>query len=161
VGCLDWWIDLFDVTVTITLGYNSSHTQLLPDNNPSLRSSARWFAAESLRLLLPPSVIFWFHLVPQLKRRNYNCHTPNITALQHIKSSNHTLNLLRISRGYVQPRTQNSVTVTVAPFVFKITPLHGPHGKHRLPSLCMHVYRCVAWQQTSSIYPCFCSARTA
>jgi hypothetical protein len=26
-----------------------------------------------------------------------------------------------------------------------------PHGKHRLPLLWMHVYLCVAWQQTSYI----------
>jgi hypothetical protein len=38
-------------------------------------------------------------------------------------------------------------TELVAPF--KITPLHGPHGKHRLPLLWMHVYSCVAWQHTS------------
>jgi hypothetical protein len=36
---------------------------------------------------------------------------------------------------------------TVATMVFKITPLHGPHGKHSLPLLCMHVYCCVAWQR--------------
>jgi hypothetical protein len=36
----------------------------------------------------------------------------------------------------------------VAPFVFKITPLRGPHGKLRLPVLWMHVYSCVAWQRT-------------
>jgi hypothetical protein len=40
-------------------------------------------------------------------------------------------------------------TKLVAPLIFKITPLHGPHGKHRLPLLWMHVYSCVAWQQTS------------
>jgi hypothetical protein len=28
----------------------------------------------------------------------------------------------------------------VAPFVFKITPLHGPQGKHRLPLFSMHIY---------------------
>jgi hypothetical protein len=31
---------------------------------------------------------------------------------------------------------------TVAPFVFKITPLHGPHGKQ--PLLLKHVYRTIA-----------------
>jgi hypothetical protein len=35
----------------------------------------------------------------------------------------------------------------VAPFVFKITPLHRRHGKQRLPLLWMHVYSCVALQQ--------------
>jgi hypothetical protein len=35
------------------------------------------------------------------------------------------------------------------PFAFKITPLHEPHGKHDLPLLWIHAYRCVAWQQTS------------
>jgi hypothetical protein len=39
----------------------------------------------------------------------------------------------------------------IAPFAFKITPLHGFHGKHRLPLLWMHVYSCVAWKQTSYI----------
>jgi hypothetical protein len=43
------------------------------------------------------------------------------------------------------------LTELVAPFVFKITPLHGPHGKHRLPSSWMHVYSCVAWQETYCI----------
>jgi hypothetical protein len=42
-------------------------------------------------------------------------------------------------------------TELIAPFLFKITPLNGPHGKHRLPLLWMHVYSCVAWQQTSCI----------
>jgi hypothetical protein len=42
-------------------------------------------------------------------------------------------------------------TELAAPFVFKITPLHVPHGKHRLPLLWMHVYSCVAWKQTSYI----------
>jgi hypothetical protein len=42
-------------------------------------------------------------------------------------------------------------TELVAPFDFKITPPHGPHGKHRIPLLWMHVYSCFAWQQTSYI----------
>jgi hypothetical protein len=42
-------------------------------------------------------------------------------------------------------------TELVAAFVFKITPLHRPHGKHHLPLLWMHDYSCVAWQQTSYI----------
>jgi hypothetical protein len=42
-------------------------------------------------------------------------------------------------------------TELVVRFVFKITPLHGSHGKHRLSLLWMHVYSCVVWQQTSYI----------
>jgi hypothetical protein len=38
---------------------------------------------------------------------------------------------------------------TVAQLFFKITPLHGHHGKPRLPLLWKHAYRCVAWQQIS------------
>jgi hypothetical protein len=46
--------------------------------------------------------------------------------------------------------------ISVTPFVFEISPLHGPHGKHRLPLLGMHVCRCVPWQQIFLyIYPCF------
>jgi hypothetical protein len=41
------------------------------------------------------------------------------------------------------------LTELVAPIVFKITPLHGPHGKHRLLLLRMRVYSFVAWQYTS------------
>jgi hypothetical protein len=33
--------------------------------------------------------------------------------------------------------------------MFKITPLHGPHGKHRLSFLWMQVYGFVAWHYTS------------
>jgi hypothetical protein len=54
--------------------------------------------------------------------------------------------LLRTFRVYPPPRTQDWLT---APFVLKITPLHGPHGKHRLPLLWIHVYSCVAWWQIS------------
>jgi hypothetical protein len=43
-------------------------------------------------------------------------------------------------------------TEIAAPFVFKITHLHGPHGKHRLPLLWMHVYSCVVGQQNSYIF---------
>jgi hypothetical protein len=46
------------------------------------------------------------------------------------------------------PRTQKWI---VAPFVLKVTPLHGPNGRHRLQLLWMHVCRCIAWQQTSYI----------
>jgi hypothetical protein len=42
-------------------------------------------------------------------------------------------------------------TELVAPSVFKTTILHGPHGKHSLPFLWMHVYSCLALQQTSYI----------
>jgi hypothetical protein len=47
-----------------------------------------------------------------------------------------------------------SMSRFVAPIVFKITPLHGPHGKHRLLSLRMRVYRFVGWKWTS-----YCSVR--
>jgi hypothetical protein len=40
-------------------------------------------------------------------------------------------------------------TELVTLFVFKITPLHGPHGKHRRPLLWLQDYSCVAWQHTS------------
>jgi hypothetical protein len=53
---------------------------------------------------------------------------------------------------YRELRIQNW---TVKPFVFKIDPLHGPHVKHRLPLLWMHVYRYVAWQQTFCISTIF------
>jgi hypothetical protein len=54
-----------DVTITISLCYSSSHTQLLLNNNLSLSSSAsfskaHWFAAKSLRLP-PPSGLSWYH----------------------------------------------------------------------------------------------------
>jgi hypothetical protein len=63
---------------------------------------------------------------------------------------------------FSSPPTTRRVTVKVfdhastqgwtgAPFVFKITPLHEPHGKHRIPLSWMNVYSCVAWQQTSHI----------
>jgi hypothetical protein len=39
-------------------------------------------------------------------------------------------------------------TELVTPFIFKITPLCGPHGKHHFPLLWIHVYSCIAWQQT-------------
>jgi hypothetical protein len=50
---------------------------------------------------------------------------------------------LSVAIFYRQLRTE-----LVAPFVFKITPLHEPHGK-RLPLLWMHVYSCLACQHTS------------
>jgi hypothetical protein len=43
-------------------------------------------------------------------------------------------------------------TELVAPFALKVTPLHGPHGKHRLTFWWMHVYSYVSWQQTSYIF---------
>jgi hypothetical protein len=49
--------------------------------------------------------------------------------------------LLRTSRGYLLPRTD----WLVAPIIFKITPLHGPYGKHRLHlfRMCLQL-RCLA-----------------
>jgi hypothetical protein len=71
---------------------------------------------------------------------------------------NHTLNLHRSTNSPWLFSTQNSdlrtlsltnqllhflhftsLNWTVAPFVFKKTPLHGSHGKRRLPLLWMHV----------------------
>jgi hypothetical protein len=49
-------------------------------------------------------------------------------------------------------------TELVALFVFKITPLHGPHGKQRLPLLWMYVYSCVAGNRFPNSIS---SARTA
>jgi hypothetical protein len=62
-----------------------------------------------------------------------------------MKTSNHTVSLLRASRHCLPPGTKNWTRSAVRP-------LHGPHGKLRLPLLWMHVYRFVAWQQTFYIY---------
>jgi hypothetical protein len=57
---------------------------------------------------------------------------------------------LSVAIFYRVLRTQNWIVVL---FVFKITPLHGPQGKHSLPLLWMHAHRSVAWQQSSTRTP--------
>jgi hypothetical protein len=81
------------------------------------------------------------------KRRNCNSltesHTPSIIHEWNLLITHQVFTGRRTFRGYLLPRTQNyftslnftSLNWTVAPFVFKITPLYGPHGKHRLPCL--------------------------
>jgi hypothetical protein len=63
----------------------------------------------------------------------------------------------RTFHGCLPPRTQNWI---VAPFVFKITPLHQSQVKHRLPLLwlhfnscvaCIRSYKAVAWQRVDQI----------
>jgi hypothetical protein len=82
-------------------------------------------------------------LVPQLKRRNYSSltesHTPNITHEWSLLFTQ--VDEISVVIFYRELRTQNSELNRIA----------GPHGKHRFQLLSMHVYRCVAWQQTSYI----------
>jgi hypothetical protein len=48
---------------------------------------------------------------------------------------------------YQELGTQNSKLRTESwRRLFKITPLHGPHGKHLLPLLWMQVYRSIVMQ---------------
>jgi hypothetical protein len=66
-------------------------------------------------------------LVPQLERRNYSSltesQTPSITHEWNLLITHQVFTSRRNFRGHLLPRTQNW---TVALFVFKITPLHGP-----------------------------------
>jgi hypothetical protein len=52
-------------------------------------------------------------------------------------------------RLHLQGRKIHQQRISVAPIVFKITSLHGPHGKHCLLLLRLRVYSFVAWQYTS------------
>jgi hypothetical protein len=78
--------------------------------------------------------------------RNYiSSYTLKVTVtITHIKSSNHTLSLHMTTSNPSSatnfPCLSPTENRTVAPTVFKRTPLHGPHGKHRLPFLRIRIY---------------------
>jgi hypothetical protein len=116
VGSLDWWIDLFDVTITITLGYNSSHTQLLPDNNPSLCSSARSLKhVDSLLshftfifLLLSYSGLSWYH--------NYNAGTVTLQISLHYSTH-------KVFKSHVQSSQVNEHFMAIFHWELRTLPL--------------------------------------
>jgi hypothetical protein len=94
----------------------------------------------------------------QLKHRNYNSLTES-----------HTHEAFQLQADFLfffynKPSVaifhQKLRTELVAPFVFKVTPLGGPHGKYHLPLLWMHVYSCVAGNRLPTA-PCASLAQTA